>query len=248
MRNRPGEHARKRIRGAWRSAAAGNLRVLSVVALVALVFCSAEMFLPSPLWWRSYLLGFMTAAILGIAIWALDMLSGTRNLSLGVMGEQATAKAVLGRRRREGCQLVNGLYFAGHGDVDHLLVGPGGIFVLESKWTTVTWELSKVGVTGPPGRNPIAQAREGAHTVERMLRHGRERFDVEVHPVLVIWGPGAPVIEGGWTEIAGISVFEGRQTEKWLSRLERSPLSESLVDSLARTLETDLEQRVGRRP
>jgi len=61
------------------------------------------------------------------------------------MGEQATTKVVQSRRRRkQGWRIVHGLYFDGHGDMhqDHVLVGPDGIFILESKWTNVPWERS----------------------------------------------------------------------------------------------------------
>jgi hypothetical protein len=163
------------------------------------------------------------------------------------MGEEATAETVLGRRqRRQGWRLVNDLYFSGHGDVDHLLVGPGGIFVLESKWTNTPWELTPQGIVGPPGRDPITQARDGSRKVESMLRHSRQRFDVTVHPLVVIWGKGSPRIEGGWTEIGGVWIFEGRQAKQWRNQLRRDDLSHSLVDSVAQALEADLASRIDR--
>ncbi len=76
-------------------------------------------------------LGALSAGTAAAVGWVLHVASGMRGFRLGVMGEQATAAAVLTRRRRRsGWRLVNGLYFCGHGDVDHVLVGPGGIFVL----------------------------------------------------------------------------------------------------------------------
>lgn len=247
MKNRPGEHARSQLRYDWRHTATTNVRVLVVLVAVAGVLCAVELLLPAPLWWRSYLLGFFTASLLGIAIWALDLFSGTYNLRLGVMGEQATAEAVLGRRqRREGWRLVNGLYFGGHGDVDHLLIGPGGVFVLESKWTNVPWTLTEKGLAGTTGRDPIAQARDGARKVESMLRFGRERFEVAVHPVVVLWGPGAPVINGGYAAVDDVMVFEGRQAKNWKAQLNRGALTAEGVASIARVLEAELSRRVDR--
>jgi hypothetical protein len=246
MRNRPGEYARAQLWEKRREVARGSLWGLTLVAAIVPAFCVLLLVLPSPLWWRAFLLGFMTASILGIVIWGIDFLSGTHSLSLGRLGEQATAKAVCGRaQRRKGWRLINGLYFDGHGDVDHILVGPGGIFVLESKLTNVPWALSPDGLVGPPG-DPLAQARRGAHKVELMLRHGREPFDVDVCPVLVVWGPGSPVIEGGWTERVGVLVLEGRQNRCWLGQLPNDVLSAEMVDSVTRTLETALDSRVGR--
>jgi hypothetical protein len=206
---------------------------------------TVELLLPSPLWWRTYLLGFLTASIIGVVLWSLDLLSGTHNLRLGIVGEKATAEAVLARRqRRQGWRLVNGLYFGGYGDVDHILVGPGGVFALESKWTGVEWTVTRDGIVGPSGRDPLSQARNGARKVESMLRLGKERFDVTVQPVVVLWGPGAPSIDSGWTEIGGVLVFEGRRRNQWRSQLYRTKLPESLVVSVTRTLESELNRRV----
>jgi hypothetical protein len=247
MRNRPGEHARSQLRHKWRHTAITNARVLVVLAVVAGVLCAVELLLPAPLWWRSYLLGFFTASLLGVGIWALDLFSGTHNLRLGMMGEQATAEAVLGwRQRREGWKLVNGLFFGGHGDVDHLLIGPGGVYVLESKWTNVPWRLVDEGIVGPVGRDPITQAQEGARKVESMLRYGRDRFEVDVHPVVVLWGPGAPVIEGGWSAVGDVKVFEGRQAKNWKPQLNRDALSDEVVCSITNVLEAELSRRVDR--
>ena len=105
--------------------------------------------------------------------------------------EEATAKAAAGwRQRRKGWRLTNGLYLAGHGDIDHILVGPGGVFVIESKWTTNRCRIEFGEIVGLLGRVPVAQASDGALKVERLLRHGPQRFDLTVKPVVVIWGPG----------------------------------------------------------
>jgi hypothetical protein len=64
------EHARSQVRREWRHTARTNLRVLVVLGAVAGALCTVELLLPSPLWWRSYLLGFFTASLFGVAIWA----------------------------------------------------------------------------------------------------------------------------------------------------------------------------------
>jgi hypothetical protein len=149
--------------------------------------------LPNPLWVRTFELGVFLTAMFGTTAWILHPATGRHNQVVGKMGEELTGEPVLGhRRRRVGWRLANGLYFERHGYVDHVLVGPGGIFALESKWTSTPWALDQAQISGSDGRDPIAQARDGARKVERLLRYGPERFDVTVHPVVVVWGPGAP--------------------------------------------------------
>jgi len=47
----------------------------------------------------------------------------------------------LQRLRKHGWLIVNGLALEGR-DIDHVLVGPGGVVVVESKWSADGWDLS----------------------------------------------------------------------------------------------------------
>lgn len=247
MKNRPGEHARQELRLAWRHAAAKNSSILFVGLLVGVAVVAFLFLLPMPLWMRTFELGIFVTAMLGATAWTLHLTTGTHSRYLGKIGEELTAEAVLNRRRRwKGWRLVNGLYFRGHGDVDHVLVGPGGIFALESKWTSVPWLVDREGIVGPEERDPLLQARDGAHKIEGLLRYGPERFDVVVHPVVVLWGPGAPSLTQGWAEVDGVFVAEGRCRRKWLQQLNRSAFERTLVESVTRTLEAQLVRQVER--
>jgi hypothetical protein len=196
---------------------------------------------------RTFALGIFLTAMFGATAWILHLSTGTHSRYLGKIGEETTAEAVLNRRRRwQGWRLVNGLYFRGHGDVDHVLVGPGGIFALESKWTSVPWRVEPEGLVGPGERDPLLQARDGAHKIEGLLRYGPERFEVVVHPVLMLWGPGAPSLTRGWVEVDGVLIAEGRCRRKWLGQFNRSALERPLVESVTRTLEAQLIRQVER--
>jgi hypothetical protein len=149
------------------------------------------------------------------AAWVIHVASGVHGRYLGVMGEEATAAALQSRRmRRRGWQLVNGLYFEGLGDVDHVAIGPAGIFAIESKWTSTPVQAGAHGLTGFT-RDPLGQAKHGAAKIENLLRHGKARLDVQVRPMVVLWGPGTPSIPGGRQEINGVIVCEGRRQRRW---------------------------------
>lgn len=247
MKNRPGEHARQELRLAWRRTARQNLSTLLVASVVSIAYVAFLFLMPMPLWMQTFTLGIFMTAMLCATAWVLHLSTGTHSRYLGKIGEEMTAEAVLNRRRRwRGWRLVNGLYFRGHGDVDHVLVGPGGIFVLESKWTSVPWRVESDGLVGPGDRDPLLQARDGAHKIEGLLRYGPERFDVIVHPVVMLWGPGAPSLTHGWIEVDGVLVAEGRSRRKWLRQLNRSSLERPLVESVTRTLEAQLIRQVER--
>jgi hypothetical protein len=173
------------------------------------------------------------------------VLSNTYGWSMGKLGEEATAEALSGFcQRRSGWQIVNGLLFAGHGNVDHVLVSPGGVFAIESKWTSRPCHIEKGRVAGPMGREPVSQAPDGARKVGRMLRYGPQFFEGAVRPVVVLWGSGAPHLDNGWVVVDGVLICEGRREESWLPKLDGSVHDRSTVERVKEVLEDQLSRQV----
>jgi hypothetical protein len=237
MKNRPGEHARAQLRSAHQTTIRRNLRAWIAIALCAAVIAGIIILEPLPAVVRGYLLGFLTASALATFAWVVFVISGSYGRSMGKLGEEATAETVTSRkRRRMGWKIVHGLYFAGHGDVDHVLVGPGGVFVIESKWTTSKCEVGEHSIRGLMGQEPISQAREGARKVGLLLRHGTEHLDLRVHPVVIIWGPGGITLDNGWVMVDNVLVCEGRRSASWLDELNRSSLTTAEVEACSKAL------------
>jgi hypothetical protein len=188
----------------------------------------------------------LTVAIPAAMAWVVHVASGTQNELVGALGEECTAGAVnTWRRRRKGWLIVNGLRFGGHGDIDHVLIGPGGVYAIESKWTNVQWTISSGQLKGPFG-NPISQAKRGAQKVRLAYAYTGNRVDVPATPVLVIWGPGTPEIPGGHTTIDGVLVCQGRKQRKWLRQMDGltslDPTSQQFIaEQLSRQLAKQLE-------
>lgn len=245
MRNRPGERSRLEIRQAWRRTVRKNIPLWgSLFVLVALCLV-VDWILPIPAAWRGFVAGFAVASSLACLAWMVVDLSGTHGRSLGKLGEEATAKAVSGwNQRRRGWRTVNGLFLAGHGDVDLILVGPGGVFAFESKWSSSPCRIEQGRITGLLGREPVAQARDGARKIERLLRHGPERFDVTVSPVVVIWGPHTLNLERGWTVVDGVLVCEGRHKKSWIRQLSGYTIEPAEVEAISCVLDKQVVRQV----
>jgi hypothetical protein len=226
-----------------RSAATRLWKQILVIVAIWLAASIALALAPTFVAFRGFALGFLTAAMVAIVVWLLFVSSGSYASYLGKLGEEATAEAVCGAsRRRQGWRLVNGLPFDGLGDVDHVLIGPGGVFAIESKFTTSPCQVADGWVDGIYGREPIAQARRGAEKVQRMLRHGRQRFDVTVHPVVVIWGPGRVRIDHGWEVVGDVMLCDGPKSDLWLQELDEDSLDQGVVDGIEGFLLAYLDQ------
>ena len=243
MKNRPGERARLQMRAMQRDAVARQWRQILVLVAVWLAASVGFALAPTFLAFRAFAIGFLAAALLAIVSWMLFVSSGSYGWYLGKLGEEATAEAVCGpSRRRQGWRLVNGLPFGGLGDVDHVLIGPGGVFAIESKYSTSLCQVSDGGVDGIYGREPIAQAHRGADKVQKMLRYGPERFDVTVTPVVVIWGRGRVKLDEGRELVGDVLLCDGPGSDQWLEGLDGASLDQGTVDAIERELLAYLER------
>jgi hypothetical protein len=97
-------------------------------------------------------------------------------------------------------------------DVEHVLVSPVGVAV-----------VSSLHVNGAPQlRHAVSEARWRARKIGFLLdRIAR----VQATPVLVISGPGAPVIAGGCELLDGVLVGRADDADGWIAHLEcRAPV------------------------
>jgi len=245
VKNRLGEHARQMLRDAQIRTIRKNAIVWVCLILFAVILTEAIVVVPIPVTFGAFLLGFLAASTLACFGWMVFVTSGSYGRSMGKLGEEATAEAVTSwRRRRKGWRIVNGLYLATHGDIDHVLVGPGGVFAIESKWTTNDCEIKDVAVIGILGREPVYQARVGARKIEGMLRSPPQRLVVKVTPVVVVWGPGGLRLDRGWQEVGGVLVCDGRREKLWLPQLGGSQRDEVTIERVTEVLASQLSRQV----
>jgi Nuclease-related domain/TadE-like protein len=129
---------------------------------------------------------------------------------MGRSGEHLV-RATLAAELPEDYVLLNGLILPrGAGDVDHLVVGPSGVFVLETKTMAGsivcdadgTWRRTKVGRAGTPYGayigDPATQVRRNIHAVRECLR--RRAPQLFLGPPL--WIEGLVVFAHPATELA----------------------------------------------
>ena len=242
MKNRPGERARRHLRTVQRRAVKKLWRPIAMFASVLVAISVGVSFLPTSMFLKGFFLGFLTLAVMVIIAWLVAVTSGSYGWSLGKMGEEITAEAVTSSaRRRQGWRLVNGIYFDRHGDIDHVLIGPGGVFVIESKFMTGQCRVVGTRVVGVTGREPISQAHDGARKVEKMLKYGSGRFDVTVQPVAVIWGPGRIKMARGWQMVDGVLLCDGPEGDRWMAELDGEVLGEDLIKEIEEFLRNHLD-------
>jgi hypothetical protein len=134
----------------------------------------------------------------------------------GAYGEKATARK-LRRLTREGWVLLNDIDL-GRRNIDHVLVGPPGVFLLESKWLsglvsvargvlTVSWREDPDD--GYENTNFARRARTDSALVSSHLRDAGMP-GLWVQPVIVLWATfdQGPVVSDGVAWVRGEQIAE----------------------------------------
>lgn len=220
---RAGLWARGRARVQQRAFLRENLGRLAVLVLIGLVICVGIAWtMPTDLL-RGVVIGAFLVAVPG-AIWMIAVqLTGTAPVMMGDGAEQWTASD-LRPLTRDGWHLVNHLALSTD-DIDHVLIGPGGAYAFETKWSS-SWDSTH-------GRQRLLEAVEQARTNARKLGlwSPMKQLGVAPVPVVVLWGLHVSKWDDHQREqvIAGVTVLAGPELRAWCGRLGRGVLSAEQV-------------------
>ena len=237
---RAGSWARGRARTAQREFIRENWQWLSIFAIVVVGIALLSGFLMPSAFMKGLVVGAAMAAT-PMAVWVLAMqITGSAPIMMGDQAEQWTAQE-LRRLSRRGWRLVNH-FVLGADDIDHVLIGPDGAFVFETKWSGSPWQ-SGFGVARQ--RNACAQAHANARRLQ-LWQPFRSR-GVPVRAVVVLWGRGV----SQWPEqdrvktIEQVTVVVGPALAAWLEVQEREgcSLTGSQVDEVWKALEDQVTRR-----
>lgn len=206
---RAGTFARRKARTNQRLYVRKNWRRL----LIGYVLLASLATLPTLLWPNEFLRGVGVGAGLagsaGAIVAMVIIQTGTGPTMAGELAEQWTAQEVKDLVAH-GYRFANHVDVDGRGDADHILVGPGGLFVLETKWSATEWAAEDRFFAGP-----LDQVRARARNTWLQVK----RHDVpSATPVLVLWGKaGEGIAEGPGARRNGDAVVvAGTHLRRWL--------------------------------
>lgn len=121
------------------------------------------------------------------------------------------------------------------GDCDHVVVGPSGIFVVETKnWSgCVTVENGRVLYDGlDPSRSPLNQVKESARLVREFLVAALQ-LEIAVTPVLCL---AANTLDGKTQGVGGVIVCNARFLNAVIEQSTERPLEAAFRENVAKHL------------
>ncbi|HVW21547.1 MAG TPA: nuclease-related domain-containing protein [Opitutaceae bacterium] len=208
-----------------------------VIVLVGSGLATGCLFAPSG--HRLSLLGGMLLAAMALAAWmgwsAEKEIREASGYRLGAAGEQVIARE-LDRLMATGHRVLHDVPF-GSWNIDHVVVGPTGIFAVETK----TWrkanrrgrpEIAFDGESlrrggGPPDRRPVEQARRNAASLGKWIAEATAEA-VPVVPVLAI--PGWFVTIQRSSDVA---VYSGKGMSEHLPKRGKARLLPEQIQRIA---------------
>jgi hypothetical protein len=187
-----------------------NWRFYLPFIMILLGITAGTAWLLPPGTWRGFVLGVLVSLTVGMVLYMANMLSGAGNRASGGEAERFTIEALrkLDERR---WVVFDHVAFADY-DIDHVVIGPGAIFAVETKWRT----------TMPRNRDLLefsSQAERSADRLRLLLKsHGVKR---EVASIVVLWGPGhRELLPPEGRRLKGALVVGGGHGETWRRVLE----------------------------
>jgi hypothetical protein len=201
-------------------------RLFAMVAGYAALSAAIGFFVPEG-WWSGTYWG---AAIVGL-LWAISWfvsLDGSFFVRAGSWAEEWTSEAL--RKKTSGFTVIDDFPLNGR-NLDHVLVGPGGVFAVETKWKS-KWrdrqhELKSLELE----RRQAAYQAEKLQEILEGIGHS-----VRVRPMLVVWGPGIATDET-FVGFSQVGVLVGDRWKDWPARaLARDDLSLDEAEMIAKIL------------
>ena len=236
---RAGWSARASIRVRHRETFRTQWRLLSALAgAVLAVVAVAAIFATGPLQ-RGVILGAGVATAACMVTGLVVLTSGTAPLMMGEIAEQWTAQE-LRPLMGHSWKLVNHFGLSA-GDQDHVLVGPGGVVLVEAKWGGTPWDADAGNYAC---RQALAQTARNAKQLAAwhgVARHGHP----EVEAVLAVWGPAGRKLR----ELpvrrheSGVVVMSGDQVQRWMLSRGRDRLVHAQIDGIFADIDRHLVRR-----
>lgn len=195
----------------------------------------------------AFFLGFIIATFLCVVLYIAIVFTGAANYLTGALAERWTRKefAALGPAWRI---FPNVPFSVGFGersytiDVDHIVVGPYGVLVLETKFSSSRLDLGRE-VLEDRVNEAVLQVEDNAGRVRALLRQVDP--EVPIRPVLVFWGrlvkPSDAVVRRVEGRREAVRIVHGGDAKKWRPRLaEKTILSPATLESLSVKIEAYL--------
>ena len=189
----------------------------------------------------------MLIGVLGASGFWLDVIlvilwSGIAPTVMGIQGETLTAEVLDDFAGKEWL-LINGLRFKDRGDIDHILIGPAGLLIFESKWSGGRWpmELNSKGYLGKQVEWATRQVKMNRIDLCREFKD--VIGDIPIYQVCVFWTGEDSSADDKFFFRETVYGIRGPELANWLIELPKDAVKETTIRRIAGPIETFAYER-----
>lgn len=199
--------------------------------VIALMFGLILVLLPP--WLRGFMAGVFTTTLVANIAYMMVVGTGTVPRLAGIEAEKSMARE-LRSLEKHGWTLVNHVLLEdGKGDVDHLLIGPAGLVVVETKWTQ-TWSDRAgwcIKISESTKRRTLVVSRKIA------------QLKLPTHSIVAVWGPATHMVSDSPDVNSKCSVLPGTKVVSHILALPVAETDASHFATARRNLDLYVAQR-----
>jgi hypothetical protein len=219
----------------WRETRSERRRRRHIMAGAGFVLVSALAF------YRSLPMPFLIGLIAGAGVWVADAVVSWRMFEATAVwrgkrsGATRTGRLLRRRLGRHGYRVLDGRAVPGKTSIDHLVIGPGGVWILDNEaWAPDTHIAAYGGKIffGEKRGTSVAQGLVDAATSMGELLSRESGISVNISPLLVVHGGR---VKNGVVSAEGLTLFPPRKAARWILGDAHADLTHDQVEDLART-------------
>jgi hypothetical protein len=187
---------------------------------------------------RWFVAGTCVASGAWAVLLAVTIFSGAGSQLAGTAAESWTASE-LRRMQRHGWRLVNGLRVRYDEDIDHVLVGPSGVLVVETKWSASSW--TEDAFMAGSLQAAVKQAGQNRKTTAVLLQPSVP--DSDVRALIVLWS-AVPFAASVPSPDPLVAVINGAKLRPWLEAHAEPAKPTVDADAAWRAVDAQVRKRV----
>lgn len=214
--------------------------VKAAVGLVAGIALAVRFSLPGPV-----LIGLVTAGLVAVgdAVLAWHSHAATAVWRGRRRGEVITRRLLRRRLSRHGYRILDGRAVRDQASIDHLVIGPGGVWIVDNEAWGPETEIAKYGdklFLGEKYGKPVADGLVNAGRAFAEVLSRESGIPVTIEPLLAVHGGRLP--RGGTLTAEGLTLLKPRLVARHVLAHSTAALSAEQVELLARTAARELRR------
>ncbi|MEV6984415.1 nuclease-related domain-containing protein [Sphaerisporangium sp. NPDC051017] len=219
----------------WRETRSERRRRRNIMAGAGFVLITALAF------YRSFPVPFLIGILGGAGVWGVDAFISWRMFEATAVwrgkrsGAVRTGKLLRRGLTKHGYRVLDGRAVPGKASIDHLVIGPGGVWILDNEaWPPDTHIAAYGGKLFFGERSGVTVSKplvEAAASMADLLSK-ETGIPIEISPLLVVHGGR---VTGPAVSAEGLTLFLPRRASKWILGDAHAELTDEQVEVLART-------------